>query len=374
MRARKVNRIKLNRRMGLELSFEPKRVFKVPENEERFLRRKLNTLKSLGYKGYVDGEGCLEINTPVFSYLDEALSFWDKLIGHLGDDMVTRRPDSTGGGLHIHIDQHAKNPKKVDPVFLANVMGYVYQRPWTSWALQDPSDDNTSLPLAYDDRVFGKLVGGIRGEEGFDKVHSVSPRDIAGSKTIELRFFDTCDSQEDLRNSILIANLICSRAMDNRGSAGRPYFDYSSNLRGFLQFAALSGVSLKYWIKCIDRMDQKFLWGTEVPSHVQRADIYFTSENTLTEKKIRKLKIEVLGELAREARFELWESHVSAEHKKLLKELNEVFLVHLVATGIHYGVKIEKVKKNAKNKDSQRKPKNSWFDFTHGGKRLMVNF
>ena len=221
----------LLRPMGFEFTFEKKEKQQSGFDYAPTLER----LRQLGYRGYDDN--CLEINSPIFKYMEDVLDFWKKLVKDIGPGFVTRNDYSTGGGTHIHVGVNKWNESLThrDMDFRKKFIYLLWSMPWLTYAFQDPSDDYSSEPICQDMRqlryvkTYNILDCAIRNmkiiKENGGTPYSCSDLNYPslGNKctsvkidedydTVELRFFDTVDKVDQLKNYILVANALINIA------------------------------------------------------------------------------------------------------------------------------------------------------------------
>ncbi len=170
-------------KMGFEFTFEHK-TMNTASKLQKWGEHKCKP-NCLGW--YIEGSGQLEINSPVFTEEDAVIKYYNYLRKYLGKDFIPKRDDSTGGGCHIHA-----NVK--DHHHVKRIMAVMYNRPYLSWALNDPQDNFNAEPLtgSCDWRACCHDAG----------------EQLKGGKTVEFRMFDNPKNTTELRMFMRIVNYI----------------------------------------------------------------------------------------------------------------------------------------------------------------------
>ncbi len=219
----------LLRPMGFEFTFE-----KVGEPEDYNYEPTLTHLRKIGYRGYDDN--CLEINSPIFKFAEDVILFWKKLRKDLGKEFVPRNPTSTGGGTHIHVgmkpDLKRLHLTGAEREFRKKFISVLWNRPWLTWAFQDPSDDYSSEPVCSKKYNLESLQNFDYMEIASDNMDALSKANLPYSycdnpnfgcksesiritnhlKTVELRFFDTVENEIELKTIIQVTNRLLEMA------------------------------------------------------------------------------------------------------------------------------------------------------------------
>lgn len=219
---------KLLRPMGFEFTFEKKgRPFNHTHNKIE---------KSLSNKKYRihHCDGGIEINSPVFQYMEDVLKYWNKLNDICKkNNYIPKNKNSTGGGTHIHIG-FSNKLNGFDDEFVRKLGIICYNRPWLTWAFQDPSDNDSSEPICLFPVYYKNIIKkfshiGITTEStwgpqtdypyrnfGDKQCTGTSIRTCEDNNTIEMRFFDTVCNESELKAHILATNYLIKLALRKR--------------------------------------------------------------------------------------------------------------------------------------------------------------
>jgi hypothetical protein len=199
--------------MGFEFTFEKKGFtygYNYQPSIDNFELKKYNAM---------DDDGCLEVRSPIFRYLEDVIEYYIQLKKDIGDTYIPKNPDSTGGGTHNHIgisNEIDGTLTKKDLIFRKNLLTLVWNRPWLTWAFQDPSDNGSSEPICLTND--SRYILNVNSERSLGG-KSCSVRDDSEYDTVELRFFDTVTSEQELKYHILTSNYLVKLALTKKGES-----------------------------------------------------------------------------------------------------------------------------------------------------------
>lgn len=258
---------KLLKPMGFEFTFELKGEPE-PNYDNRIMRNAIHRLSNLFNDSNVHWDGgCIEISSPIFTYMEDVLEYYSKIKTSLGNKFIPKNKNSTGGGTHIHVGISSKPNSKFtmeDKRFRSNLMTLIWNRPWLTWGFQDPSDDISSQPICVKNptdinngdwrynsiykphQIFipgfeqelwtGRFIKN-RNENGNVQYNlgekGTSVRDTS-YETVELRFFDTVESVEELEVFIKVANHLVKKALTEPREKIMPNKTYSELIKNLL--------------------------------------------------------------------------------------------------------------------------------------------